>query len=149
MTDTNRRQAALEWTGGLRFTAGAPGGPEVSIDGDGKEAPSPVMLLLCAVGACSGADVVTVLEKKRIQLNSFRIDVGGLRAEDYPRRYLELWLTFHLAGEGVTEAAVRRAVDLSVEKYCSVLLSLNPDIPIHTEIVIEEEQQEALKQVRR
>ena len=107
------------------------------IDGDGKEAPSPVTVLLCAAGACSGADVVSVLEKKRVKLTRFQIEVGGRRAEDYPKRYLEIWLTFRLAGEGLTEPAARRAVDLSVQKYCSVLLSLNPDIPIKTEIVIE------------
>ena len=137
MTNVNKRQAVLEWTGGLRFTGGPPNGPQVSIDGDGKEAPSPVTLLLCAAGACSGADVVSILEKKRVKLRSFRIDVGGIRAPDYPKRYLELCLTFHLAGDGLTEAAARRAVDLSVQKYCSVILSLNPDIPIRTEIVME------------
>ena len=138
MTDANRRQAALEWTGGLRFNCGPPGGPQVSVDGDGKTAPSPVTMLLCAAGACSGADVVSILEKKRVKLTRFEIDVGGRRAPDYPKRFLELWLKFRLAGEGLTEIAVRHAVDLSVQKYCTVLQSLNPDIPITTEIVIEE-----------
>ncbi|MGH7594309.1 MAG: OsmC family protein [Gemmatimonadales bacterium] len=133
----NQRQAVLDWTGGLRFSAGAPGGPAIAIDGDSTTAPSPVTTLLCAAGACSGADVVSVLEKKRIKLTRCQIEVGGRRAPDYPKRLLELWLTFRLAGEGLTEAAARRAVDLSVQKYCSVLLSLNPDIPIKTEIVIE------------
>lgn len=137
MTDANPRHAALEWTGGLRFSAGAPGGPQVTIDGDSKEAPSPVTMLLCAVGACSGADVVSVLAKKRVKLTRCQIDVGGRRAPDYPKRFVELWLTFRLAGAGLTEAAARRAVDLSLQKYCSVLLSLNPDIPVKTEIVIE------------
>ena len=138
MTDPNRREAALEWTGELRFNAGAPGGPQISIDGNGKTAASPVTLLLCAVGACSGADVVSILEKKRVTLTRFRIDVGGRRAPDFPRRYLELWLKFYLAGEGLTDVAARRSVELSVQKYCSVLLSLNPDIPVTTEVVIEE-----------
>ena len=138
MTEANLRHAVLDWTGGLRFTAGAPGGPQLYLDGDGKEAPSPVTVLLCAAGACSGADVVSVLEKKRLKLTRFQIEVGGRRAEDYPKRYMEIWLTFRLAGEGLTEPAARRAVDLSVQKYCSVLLSLNPDIPIKTEIVIEQ-----------
>ncbi len=95
------------------------------------------MTLLCAAGACSGADVVSILEKKRIVLTRFQVEVGGNRREDYPRRFTEIWLRFTVAGTGVTEAAVRQAVDLSVGKYCSVMLSLNPDIPITTEIVIE------------
>ncbi|HEY3933283.1 MAG TPA: OsmC family protein [Gemmatimonadales bacterium] len=137
MTDDHKRSAVLDWTGGLRFTASAPGGPAIAIDGDGRESTSPVTTLLCAAGACSGADVVSILEKKRITLTRFHIDVGGRRADDYPRRFLEIWLRFELSGEGLTEAAARQAVDLSVQKYCSVLLSLNPDIPIRTEIVIE------------
>lgn len=139
MTDVNRRQVSLEWRGGLRFTAGKPGGPHVDVDGDGKEAPSPVSMLLIAAGACSGADVISILEKKRVTLTGFEIDVGGHRAADYPKRFLELWMTFRLSGEGLTEKAVRHAIDLSVTKYCTVLQSLNPDIPVRTEIVLNEE----------
>lgn len=138
MTDANTRQAVLEWTGDLHFSASAPGVPQVTIDGDGKVAPSPVTMLLYAAGACTGSDVAVVMAKKRIKLTRLQIEVGGRRAPDYPRRFLELWLTFRMAGEGLTEAAARRAVDLSLQKYCSVLLSLNPDIPIKTEIVVEQ-----------
>jgi putative redox protein len=137
MTDGTKLFATLEWTGGLRFSAGAPDGPHITIDGDAKEAASPVTMLTCAAGACAGADVVSILEKKRVTLTKCHIEVGGRRAEDFPKRFLEIWLRFHLAGTGLTEVAARRAVDLSVQKYCSVLLSMNPDIPVTTEIIIE------------
>ena len=137
MTEPKKVMAALEWTGGLRFTAGKPGGPRILLDGDGAEGPSPVTALVCAAGACSGADVASILEKKKITLTSFHVEVGGRRAEEYPRRFLEIWLRFTLSGEGLTRTAAQRAVDLSVEKYCSVILSLNPDIPITTEVIIE------------
>ncbi len=137
MTEPKKLMAVLDWTGGLRFSASKPDGPRVLLDGDGVAGPSPVTMLVCAAGACSGADVVSVLEKKRITLTHCRVEVGGRRAADYPRRFTEIWLRFTLSGAGLTEAAARRAVDLSVAKYCSVLLSLNPDIPITTEVVIE------------
>ena len=95
-------------------------------------------LLLCAAGGCSGADVVSILEKKRIVLTRCFIEVGGIRREDYPRRFTSMWLRFTLAGKGLTRAAAEQAVELSRTKYCSVLLSLNPDIEVKTEIVIEE-----------
>jgi putative redox protein len=136
-TAPKRMIASLDWTGGLRFTAGKIGGPVIALDGDGEMAPSPVVALLCAAGACSGADVVSIIEKKRINLTRCHVEVGGDRREDYPRRFTAIWLRFTLAGEGLTEAAARQAVDLSVEKYCSVMLSLNPDITVRTEIVIE------------
>ena len=136
MTEPHRMIADVNWTGGLRFTAGKPDGPRIPIDADGVEAPSPLVLLLIACGTCAGSDVISILEKKRIKLSSFRVELGGNRRDDYPRRFTEIWLKFTLAGEGLTESAARQAVDLSVGKYCSVMLSLNPDIPIRTEIVV-------------
>ena len=137
MTDPNMRYGQLEWTGGLRFTGGTPSGPTITLDGDGAAGPGPVVTLLLAAGACSGSDMVGILEKQQVQLRSFRIAVAARRAEEYPRRIKELMIVFTLSGDGLTEAKARRAVDLSLEKYCSVVLSLNPDIPIKSEIVIE------------
>jgi putative redox protein len=137
MTEPKRVMATLEWTGGMRFAANKPGGPPIRLDADGVEGPSPITALVSAVGACSGADVVSVLAKKRMPLTRFRVEVGGRRRDDDPRRFVAIWIRFTLSGKGLTEAAAQRAVDLSVKKYCSVLLSLNPDIPVTTEIVIE------------
>lgn len=136
MTDALKCYATLDWIGGLRFSAGSPDGPHVVLDGNGVEGPSPVTMLICAAGACSSADVVSILEKKRIVLTKCHVEAGGVRREDYPKRFTSVWLRFHLAGEGLTEAAAKQAVALSVEKYCSVLLSLNPDIAVTTEIVV-------------
>lgn len=137
MTDPNLRFGNMEWQGDLRFTGGPPDGPTITLDGDGAAGPGPVVTLLLACAACSGADMVGILQKQQVTLRSFRVEVVGRRAEEYPRRILELTMTFRLAGDGLTEAKARRAVDLSLEKYCSVVLSLNPDIPIRSEIVIE------------
>jgi putative redox protein len=140
MTDdeTHLRLATLEWTGKLVFRGGnAAGGPTIVIDGDSAEGPSPVVTLLLAAGACAGADVVSILEKMKVELESCRVEVKGLRNAEYPRRFNHLWLTFRLKGSGLTETNTQRAVQLSVEKYCSVLLTLDPAMPIETAIVIE------------
>ena len=137
MTEPKPVMATLEWNGEMRFTAAKPGGPSILLDADGVAGPSPVTALACAVGACSGADVVSVLAKKRMPLTRFRVEVGGRRRDDHPHRFTEIWIRFTLAGKDLTRAGAERAVDLSIKKYCSVLLSLNPDIPVSTEIVIE------------
>ncbi|HEX3927618.1 MAG TPA: OsmC family protein [Gemmatimonadales bacterium] len=137
MTDPHVRHSTLEWQGDFRFLAGGPSGPQVLIDGNSVEGPSPVVTLLLAAGACSGSDVVDILRKGKMEPSRFTLEVSGRRREDYPKRYTEIRMVFRVAGEGITEAKVRRAVDLSIEKYCSVVLSLNPDIPVTTEIVIE------------
>lgn len=137
-TDKNLRHATLDWTGKLAFRGGnSVGGPTIVIDGDSEDGPSPVITLLLAAGACAGADVVSILEKMKVELETLRVEVKGMRNEDYPRRYNHLWLTFRLKGSGLTDANTQRAVQLSVEKYCSVLLTLDPDMPVETAIVIE------------
>ena len=127
---SNLRYASVQWTHDLVFEGCGPDGPTITIDGDGKEGPSPVVSLMLAAAACSGADVVLILQKMRASISSFRIDVRGTRREEDPRRYTALHFTFRLAGEGVDETRARRAIGLSLEKYCSVIHSLAPDIAI-------------------
>jgi len=134
---SNVRHATIEWTGtGLVFEGGAPDGPRIRLDGDAGSAPSPVVALLLAAAACSGADVVSIMEKMRAGLARCRIEVTGIRREDHPRRYTAIHFAFHLAGEGVDEGKARRAIDLSLEKYCSVVHSLAADIAVDYELVL-------------
>ena len=130
MTDDHLRSAVVQWEHGLRFRGGAPGGPTSLIDADGQQAPGPMVTLLLAAAACGGADIVGILEKMQVTLEDFRIEVTGRRAPEHPKRYLTLHFTYRIRGDGVNEAKARRAVDLSHQKYCSVLHSLNADIPI-------------------
>jgi putative redox protein len=130
MTDDQLRSAVVSWEGGLRFRGGAPDGPTLLIDADGAEAPGPMVSLLLAAAACSGADIVSILAKMQVTLREFRTEVTGHRAPDHPKRYLTMHFAYHIRGDGVDEAKARRAIDLSHQKYCSVLHSLNADIAI-------------------
>jgi putative redox protein len=127
-SDTKR--ASLTWQQDLRFVATAPGTPAITIDGDNVVGPGPMLTLLCAAAGCTGSDVVLVLQKMREKLNELRIDVTGVRREQEPRRYVSIHLDYWVKGEGLDPAKVRRAIDLSLEKYCSVIHSLAPDIAI-------------------
>ncbi len=133
---SNLRRATLTWTHGLAFEGGVPGGPSVVIDGDAAAGPGPMVTLLLAAAACSGADVVSILEKMRTGPTSLRIEVTGTRREIEPRRYTAIHLVFHLAGRDLDEPRARRAIDLSLTKYCSVVHSLAPDIAITYDVVL-------------
>lgn len=137
MTDSNLRTVALRWHSGLRFDGGIEGAPPIIIDSGGVDGPGAMATLLCAVGGCSGADVVSILKKMQVELERCDITVIGRRAEEHPKRYLDLKLIFRVAGAGLDEAKARRAIDLSIAKYCSVIHSLNPDIPVSYELVLE------------
>jgi putative redox protein len=124
------KHIALDWERGMLFRGGAPGGPVVVIDADNVQAPGPMLTLLLAAASCTGSDVVLILGKMRVALRKLRIEVHGTRREEPPRRYTAIRFEFHLAGEGLDESRARRAIDLSLEKYCSVVASLAPDIVI-------------------
>lgn len=124
------KKAVLTWQEGVRFSGGALEGPSTILDGDNDAGPGPMLTLLLAAGSCSGSDVVVILEKMRVQLRRLRIDVTGVRREQEPRRYIAIHFDYHVAGEGLDQAKATRAIDLSLEKYCSVVHSLAPDIAI-------------------
>lgn len=124
------KHAYLSWHGDLRFTGGEPGRPAITIDGDNATAPGPMVTLLLAAGACAGADVVAMLPKMQVQLESLELKLSGQRRVEYPRRYTAIHYEWHLRGSGLDEVKIRRAIDLSIEKYCSVLSSLAPDIDV-------------------
>ncbi|HEX6105679.1 MAG TPA: OsmC family protein [Gemmatimonadales bacterium] len=130
------KRAALTWRQGLEFAGGEAGGPELLIDGDNAAAPGPMLTLLLAAGACSGADVILILQKMRIPPTALRIELSGVRREQDPRRYTAIHFHYHLAGAGLDEARARRAIELSITKYCSVIHSLAPDIHITHELTL-------------
>ena len=121
---------SLHWEGGERFTGTSPKGSPVTFDGAALEGASPVTALLLAGGACSAVDVVLILEKMQVRLTSLDVRAEGQRREEHPRRFTAIHYEFEAAGEGLDQARLERAVALSVEKYCSVLASLAPDIAI-------------------
>jgi putative redox protein len=133
---SNLRHATMTWVHGLTFEGGAPGGPVIRLDGDSHDGPSPVVALLLAAAACTGSDIVSILEKSRAGLTGCRIELTGTRREEHPRRFVAIHMLFHISGSAVDEPKARRAIDLSLEKYCSVVHSLAPDIAITHELVL-------------
>ena len=107
--------------------------------GERKRAPSPMEMLLSAIGACTAADVVSILAKKRQRVTAYRVEVKGERREEFPRRYQAIHVHHIVTGHGVSQSAVASAVELSDQKYCSVAASLRPTVRISTSFEIIEE----------
>jgi len=126
----------MRWREQLLFEGSAPGRPAIVVDGDGVAATSPVELLLLAAATCSASDVVVILRKQRVALQALEVRVRGTRRDEEPRRYTALHFVFTVSGDGVDEAKARRAIDLSLEKYCSVVASLAPDIHLTYDLAI-------------
>jgi putative redox protein len=117
--------ASVKWIGDQKFAATSPSGHTIVVDSDRQTngAAGPMDLVLMALGACTATDVVTVLQKKRQKLKSLEIICSGERATQPPTVWTKLEIVYRLRGD-LEDAAVKHAIELSEEKYCSVAAML-------------------------
>lgn len=118
----------LIWEHDLVF-AGKSGDVEMSLDSSSAAGPSPMQALAFALAGCMAMDVVYVLRKGRHDLRGLRADLTGTRAQEEPRRFTAIKLHYSITGV-VPEARIKRAIQLSREKYCSVWHSMRQDIEL-------------------
>jgi putative redox protein len=113
--------ATVRWIGEEKFVGISPSGHATAMDSDrsSNKAPSPMELLLVALGACTATDVVSILKKQRQPLESLEVVCSGERAAEPPRVWTKLEILYRLRGK-LEEHAVKRAIELSEQKYCSV-----------------------------
>src|SRR5207302_1426611 len=120
-------KAHLVHVDALRFRAKAEEAPEVLFDAGDQETrqgPSPVQGALLSAMACTAADVVLILQKQRVPFTSLEIEADAERATEDPRVFTKIRLHYKIRGNGVPDSAVKRAIDLSSEKYCTVGIML-------------------------
>jgi putative redox protein len=129
-------EARLRWTGEkLVFRGSANDGPEIAVDSDNVVGTSPTGLLLLSLAGCMAVDVVMILEKSRVPVTALEVVVDGDRAADPPRKFEALRLTYRVSGPDADhDGKLERAVDLSRDKYCSVLHTLRPDLTLDIRI---------------
>ena len=111
----------------MRFRAKADDAPSILFDaGDRatRKGPSPVQAALLSVMACTAADVVLILQKERVPFTSLEITADAERATEDPKVFTKIRLHYQVRGNGIKESAVKRAIDLSSEKYCTVGIML-------------------------
>ena len=108
-----------------------------SIDGNRKEGPNPKALLLSAIAACSGIDIVDILQKMRVQFSDLVIDVEAEQTTEHPRVFKDIWITYKLNTVKENEDKVRKAIDLSLEKYCGVSAMLRKNSPIQYKLELQ------------
>ncbi|MBI5934894.1 MAG: OsmC family protein [Chloroflexi bacterium] len=125
--------AKVTWKGKNAFEGTADSGKVVIMDSDSKEkgiAPGPMELVAISLAGCTAMDVISILEKKQQKVTSFEVKANADRSEDYPKIYTRAELVYEVTGESLDEAAVVRAIDLSMQKYCPVHAMLEKAFPI-------------------
>jgi len=121
-------EAKLKWTGGLQFVGRAGESPALVIDSRDGSGPGPMQLVLMGIAGCTAMDVVTILQKRRVNLTGLEINIRGERAEEHPRRYTAIEIEYVVTGTGIEPRDVEIAVKLSEDKYCSAIASVNAEL---------------------
>lgn len=134
MADT---RVELRWAGaGLRFEAEHPSGTTFRVDGDGQAAHSPVQTMALALASCMSADIIDIAGKMRVPLDGLRVELEADRNADPPRYFKAVRMVFYVSGVAAEdEPKIQRALELSQEKYCSVLHTMRKDMEFSSRLI--------------
>ena len=113
----------VKWIEDKTFLGTADNGQNV-VMASGAAGVGPMQMLLLVLGGCASIDVVDIIKKQRLSLDALEVSVSGERGDEMPRAWETIHMHFIVTGSDLDEAKVKRAIDLSVEKYCGVHASL-------------------------
>lgn len=134
----------VKWSGGMAFNTVTDTNHRVIMDssidqGGAGKAPTPMELVLTALGGCTGMDIVTILEKMGVEFSNLEIELCGERRKEPPMVYSVIDIKYVIRGKAIPDNKVRRAIELSKKKYCSVSAMLSESCDIrYTYQIIEE-----------
>ena len=122
-------QAIVKWVDGVMFVGESGSGHSVVMDGAPDQGGRniglrPMEMLLLGLGGCASFDVMTILRKGRQQVADCRVELQAERADAVPAVFSKIHLNFVVSGTDLKETQVKRAVELSAEKYCSASIML-------------------------
>ncbi|MEK9822926.1 MAG: OsmC family protein [Gammaproteobacteria bacterium] len=122
-------EASIRWVEDAMFLAESGSGHTVTIDGPESEGGRnvgvrPMELVLLGMGGCTSFDVMKILKKSRQPVTDCVAQIRAERADDIPSVFTQIHVHFVITGHGVKESQVKRAIELSAEKYCSASIML-------------------------
>ncbi len=131
------KEVVADWRGGFAFWGTNQAGGSIQMGSiDDRPGVSPMELLLLGVAGCTGVDIVSILKKKRKNLEKFLVRVRGKRAGEHPKVYTEIEVIYELWGEDLDAKSVEQAIGLSEEKYCSASAMLQASAQIRSQYII-------------
>jgi putative redox protein len=118
------------WITGQEFEAEHEGN-RIKIDGNKESGHGPKALLLSGLAGCSGIDVVDILKKMRVSFSDFSIEVETEQTDEHPKVFKDISITYRIKMDPENEDKLKKAVELSLDKYCGVSAMLKKNSPIH------------------
>jgi putative redox protein len=127
--------AKVIWHQGLSFTGMADTGFEVPLGADpemggANDGFRPLELMAVSLAGCTAMDVISILSKKKQDITAFEVKVRASQADEFPRVFTRIVITYLVTGHNVDDAAVLRAIELSATKYCPAQAMLGKVVPI-------------------
>lgn len=109
----------------------------IQLDGNKENGFGPKALLLAGLAGCSGVDVVDILEKMRVDFSSLVIETEAEQTEEHPKVFKDILITYKIKTVRENEEKVKKAIELSLERYCGVSAMLRKNSPVNYKLVIE------------
>lgn len=134
-------KATIHYAGNDLFVGITPSRHALTLDTNHERAsaPTPMELLLVALGGCTAVDVVSILQKKREDIKDYRVEVRGERRDDHPRSFSRIEVHHIVTGRNISQKSLEQAIELSETKYCSVAATLRPTAEIFSTFEIIEQ----------
>jgi len=130
-------KGSVTWDKELIFKGRTQRGEEIDFDAHVQWGCTPTESLLLSVAGCMAIDCVSFLEKMKVIISKFRVDIIGERNPTPPQYYTKIEMVIHISGENITPKKIERVISLSQEKYCSVYHSLRKDLKVNVTYNIE------------
>jgi putative redox protein len=128
--------ASARWTGEkLDFIGTSYKGQQIPMGGENI---SPTQMVLLGLAGCTGMDVVSILQKKRLNVTDVQVQIAAHQPNDYPKPYHTIEIKYIVKGDNIDPKAVERAIELSKEKYCIVSQTLQREVELKTSFEVEE-----------
>jgi len=114
------------WRGNMVFESDNPRWPSIMMDaskdfGGTNSGMAPKAMMLSSLAGCSGLDIISILNKMKVKIDDFKMEVIGELTNEDPKYYHTVTVNYHFYGSKLNENKIKKAVDLSVEKYCGVM----------------------------
>ncbi len=128
-------KAEVKWIGKMGFVARGDSNHRIALDtvteyGGEDAGVRPLELLLMSLGGCTGMDVVSILRKMKVNFQDFKVTVEAERTDEHPRIYHKIDLRYVVSGDDVPEDKLKKAIELSQDRYCAVTAMLRQTVEL-------------------
>jgi len=128
-----------QWKGDMVFESDNPRWPSIMMDaskdfGGTNAGAAPKAMMLSSLAGCSGLDIISVLNKMKVKIDDFKMELKGELTNEHPKYYHTVTVDYHFYGDNLPVGKIQKAVDLSIEKYCGVMAMFRKFANINTEI---------------